>query len=236
MVLSKLVGLIDARNFLKALALVAVLVITSFIAQATASRLLRERDRTQLFSVLTALSLSRDVSVHRSSILSEAEVLAIEAAATEVWVYAYDLAWENPDSGFPQTVRRNLEAAVRYRYLIPDNTDVRLQMEQLIQHHSKVRRVNTLLKCKMTKHERLITHFGMTIYNPTLLKEPRSGVDPKVAVPIVVFFPHFVDFSVPGHSEEVFLAVGGPSTKRIQEAFVRYWDDAESIAVRHRDL
>jgi len=226
---SFVIGSIKRQNFLAALGLIALLVVGAFLAQLFAARQLATRERSALFVTLSALAFSRRDYRQESSVLSETDVLSIEAAAQEVWVYAYDLKWEGPnDSPFTRMVRENLDRGVRYRYLVPRDEGVFNRVAQLRRSHTSTKNADKLMTFKASDRERTINQFGLTIYNPRFLSDVNASDSPIDTV--VVFFPHYSDFASEGNrGEALFLSTRGQSTIGIQEAYVQTWSTATPV-------
>ncbi len=226
---SQLLNLIKVRDYFIALPLVAVLIGGIFGIQLLAFRLIRARERDVLFELISNVVISSGSSRKTSSVLSESEVFIIESSAREVWIYAYDLAWEDDASPFTRLVKENLARGVKYRYLVPNEQTVLNRVQHIYRSVSQTRNADTLIKFRATRRERIITQFGLAIYNPNFHHGGENS-DGAQTAPVVVFFPHFMEFA-PGSDRDrpVFLATYGASTARIQEAFFQYWKNAKEI-------
>jgi hypothetical protein len=233
---AQLLNLIKVRDYFIALPLVAVLIGGTFGIQLLAFRVIRRRERDVLFELVSNVVISGGSSRKTSSVLSESEVFMIESSAHEVWIYAYDLAWEEENSPFTKLVRDNLARGVKYRYLVPNDPAVLNRVQHICGSVSQIRNVDSLIKFRATRRERLITQFGLVIYNPNFRASPENGEHAETT-PVVVFFPHFSDFSSGvDQYQPVFLATYGASTARIQEAFFQYWKGAKEIAPLNLDI
>jgi hypothetical protein len=224
LLISATTGVIAIQDLWKAGAILAGILIGIFAAQFLAARSASRRASDDLYSVVSSMALARPRMADHTSVLSEAEVLAIEATAREVWIYAYDLAWENDSGPFDDIVKDNLARGVKYRYLVPDEPDVHLRARHVIKGNALAAR-KKLLQIRCTRRERLITQFGMTIYNPSFLTDSQRPMAGSVAV----FFPHF-GFTAGDTSHEVpFVSVKGRPVARLEEAYAQYWDAAQPM-------
>ena len=222
---SFLIGSLQRAAFFTSLALVAVVITGAFVAQVLAKRRLDLRDRAHLFNTLSELSFARHDSRRDSGILSEPEVLAIEACAREVWIYAYDLQWESNESPLTRLVTKNLERGVPYRYLVPRSEQVELRVKVLTRCHEHVRNVSKMMSVRTSERASTITQFGCTIYNPDLEREAPGAS--SATEPVAVFFPHYANYHAEGaRGEALFLSVRGVATRDIQAAFLVAWGSA----------
>lgn len=229
-VLSAIAGLIDPSRLWFAAGAIVLLIVGVNLTLALSLRRLYSSERGALFKIVSSMAFSDHQSRARG-VLTREEVLAIEATAREVWIYAYDLAWEDQNSPFQKLVRENVGRGVKYRYLLPQAPEVLLRAKQVSKSLKEVRDANSLVKFRSTVRERLITQFGMAIYNPTFLND--GGNPAGIGESVIVFFPHFKEFSSADDSTP-FLALTGAGTARVQEAFVQYWDAAEPIEIHVR--
>jgi len=227
LVASTLVGWLKPQFFFWGIGLTALLAISIGLAQFAVGWAFRSRDRDALYGVVSTLALASG-RTSNAGVLSEAEVLGIEAAATEVWVYAYDLAWEDPDEPFNRLVRQNLARGVTYRYLIPDDPDVIRRATQMRTRLLARPKPKGKLEIASTSRERVITQFGLTIYNPAWSLKPATPPGP-IEDTVAVYFPHYKDLQLSGASEIPFLSLRGTGTRRVQEAFVAYWDTSTPL-------
>jgi hypothetical protein len=168
--------------------------------------------------------LLRDRAKEVANVLSLEEVLAIETAAEEVWIYAYDLAWEGEDSVFPNVVLNNLKRGVKYRYIVPNNKQIHLRVNNLRHKYGGVKNVSQLIRFRSRPRDLKLVQFGMTIYNPSVLN--RNARTDCVAV----FFPHY-NFYGPQNSSAPFITIRGQSTVEIQEGFLELWDESQDVPV-----
>lgn len=224
----------------EALILIAAILSGTFLTQYLAFRSLRIQERDALFDVLTNVAFA---DVHGPSpangILSETEVLAIEACAKEIWVYAYDLNWEGPNSPFANVVRANLDGGVRYRYLVPEVPEILLRVEQIESSLSRAQRSSDLVRFRTAERvSAVMLQISVTIYNPTLFRHAhRDPSDPQPADTVVVLFPHLRKYTSLAETATLpFLAIRGPATERFQEEFVTQWDQANQIEPSTHDI
>jgi hypothetical protein len=166
---SVLLGLIDVKRVLPAAGILGLIIVVLFGGQLAAARVSRASDREALFGVLTMVAMADRELGAKSGVMSEQEVIALESCASEVWIYAYDLAWENDNSPFTRIVHDNVEhRQIPYRYLLPDANAMELRAEQVAAFLGKDRKAGKLVKFKMAARNSVMTEFGVTIYNPTL--------------------------------------------------------------------
>ncbi|HEV2783832.1 MAG TPA: hypothetical protein VGX25_30970 [Actinophytocola sp.] len=225
---SQLLNLIEVRYYLPAAALVAALLAGTFGMQFLAARLSRATDRQDLFNLVSRLVMTN--GINSPATLSESEVCAIESAASEVWIYAYDLAWEADTSPFARIVRENVARGVKYRYLVPEDRAVINRVNHIRKAVGRLRNGGSLVKFRCSQRERLITQFGLVIYNPSF-QHREDGGEAASHETIAVFFPHYRDVSDEANRHDaIFLAIRGAATLKIQEAFYQYWIEAKEIA------
>lgn len=230
-VLSAIAGLVDPSRLWFAAGATALLIVGVNLTLALSFRRVYSSERGALFSIVSSVAFSDHQSRRTTGVLTRDEVLAIEAAAREVWIYAYDLAWEDQNSPFQKLVRENVARGVKYRYLLPKAPEVLLRAKQVSKSLEPIKDANSLVEFRSTVRERLITQFGMTIYNPTFLNDGENH--PSIEGSVIVFFPHFKEFSS-GDDSTPFLALTGAGTARVQEAFVQYWEAADPIETHLR--
>jgi len=226
-VVSALTGAVEIKRLATSALLLGILLGGILLVQFAAARSTAHRASDGLFHVVASVAMSDSRAQVRTGVLTEAEVIALEASARRVWIYAYDLAWEGNSSPFTEVVRSNLDRGVKYRYLIPDAADVKLRAQQIKRELKVSGRRHGLVAFKTTQRERLITQFGLTIYNPTLLEDDSNKLES-----VAVFFPHlhFSDGESP--AAVPFLAVRGSAVLRLQEAFMEYWESGAALSRR----
>jgi hypothetical protein len=223
---SLLLDIIKPENFLAAIALLALVVVSSFGAQVLAARQLHMKERDALYEVFTAISFGDRRTLASSAPLSDQDVLAIESTSREVWVYAYDLRWENSETPFTEIVKSNLRRGVHCRYLVSSEAVVLHRVRQLRRSLYAVPGAANLVSFRSSEREKSIGQFGITIYNPSFLQDIVGQENHETTV---VWFPHFADFGHNSVAGDIFLSVRGSGTMATQEAFSRYWSNATPI-------
>ncbi|MFL6118216.1 hypothetical protein [Actinophytocola sp.] len=223
--ISQLLNLIKVKDYLIAALLLAILLGGVFVTQFLAFKAARGNERNDLFHLVSSIAMSEGFQRQSSSLLSAGSVCAIEAAADEVWIYAFDLGWEGDNSIFTHVVRENVLRGVKYRYLLPNDPLAIDRANHMRRSMTRIPRSRSLVKFRNSPRERLITQFGLTIYNPNY-QHNEDGDRETVAV----FFPHYRDFSdEASQADAVFLTIKGRATQKVQEAFYRYWTEASDI-------
>ena len=128
--ISQLFNLVKIANLVEACVLCAMVISGLFVGQYVAFRALRVQERDALYGILSTISFSGPSHMPTSRVLAEADILRMESASHEVWIYAYDLNYENFDrsrSPFTNAVVTNLKNNIKYKYLIPDSQEIRLR-------------------------------------------------------------------------------------------------------------
>lgn len=222
MVTSLLMGLLNLKNVVLASVLFLTVGLCVFSAELLVSKVGRIQERRNTFTLLSAV-LVRDRTAASSGLLTLEDVIALESASEEVWIYAFDMAWEDETSPIPAMVRANLARGVRYRYVVPDTAAVRVRVDNLRHRYTGVPNLSTLLSYRARNREEKLIQFGVAIYNPSLL----SGGRRAPADVVVVFFPHY-NLCGPGGGA-AFVTLRGESTVQVQEAFVEVWNTSTEI-------
>lgn len=217
-----LMGLLNLTNVVLASVLFVMVGLCVFSAELLVSKIGRIQERRNAFSLLSSV-LVRDRPAASSGLLTLDDVIALESASEEVWIYAFDMAWEDETSPLPSAVRANLLRGVRYRYVVPDTGAVRVRVDNLRHRYAGVPNLSTLLSYRTRKREEKLIQFGVAIYNPSLLSGGRRAPGDVV----VVFFPHY-NFCGPGGGA-AFVTMRGESTVQVQEAFVEVWNSSTEI-------
>lgn len=215
--LSELLNLVSISHILEACALCTVVICGLFIGQYFAFKALRVQERDALYGILSVIGFSHSNNVPGSGILSESDVLGLESAAHEVWVYAYDLNYERFDHGrspFTNAVVVNLARGVKYRYLIPDTPDMVRRAERMLNylHQYEIRRGQVEFLIVATPSA--FNQFGVTLYNPNLVDVD----DDDDCATIAVYFPHAKDLEVVNDRSSIpFIAIREGGALKIQE-------------------
>jgi hypothetical protein len=222
LVASVLIGRLNLTSLMLASILFGVVGLCVFSAELLISKASRRNEQRNAYTFITSL-LTKGRGEAASCILTLQEVLAIEAAASEVWVYAYDLSWEDENSPFPELVKSNLLRGVRYRYLVPNTASVSIRVNHLQRKHSAKPALGRLINFRSRPREQRLVQFGITIYNPSLL----SGDTRALSESVVVFFPHY-KLCGPTNSP-LFITLRGQPTIEVQEGFCELWDEAPEV-------
>ena len=229
LVLSMLLGWQQPEHVLWAVLLCALLFGGVGVAQYWTLKDLLRRDRMELYRIVSAIALS-PADQPASGLLHTQDVLAIESVAEEVWVYAYDLAWEEDEnSPFTRIVKENLTRGVSYRYLIPDLPEVIERAKQIRARLSLTPRTRGRFEVRSHSRERAVTQFGLSIYNPSWQIEKSSSLRPQ-SDSVAVYYPHFDEVQESmAATANVFFSVRGKASNRLQEAFAIYWKTASVV-------
>jgi len=223
-VASVLLGLLKLTNVVLAGFLFAIIGLGVFSAELLISKSIRNEEKQNAYAFITNM-LVRERSQSASTILTLDEVVAIEAAADEVWIYAYDLEWEGEDSPLPDLVNANLLRGVKYRYIVPNTKNALIRIEHL-QHKYATAAGLRSISFRIRQREQKLVQFGIAIYNPFVLTDSRRPVGESV----VVFFPHYQLFGPKGDS--LFITLRGRPTTEVQEGFCELWNDADEVDYR----
>ena len=226
---SELLNFIEIKNALIAFALCASLLGVLFLGQFWAFHTIRTRERDALFRILTMITFSGARQVPTSGRITESEVLALEATAHEVWIYAYDLHYEEFDenrSAFTEAVIGNLQLGVRYRYLLPESDGLKSRGRRLRECLEQYASGNSeQLQFRVTA---MPPFNSITIYNPSTGHNSARGSSKPSKV--AVSFPQADEYSLPDTmTDSVFHAVRGPQALVQQEHFDRVWKDATPL-------
>ena len=227
---SQLLNLIKISNLLEACGLCVVAVIGLFVGQYVAFRTLRLQERDALYRILSIISFSGARQTPNSAVLSESDVLGIESAAREVWIYAYDLNYERFDrsrSPFTNAVVTNLQHGVRYVYLIPNSPEVTHRAERMRGYLSQFAAASSQLDFRVTSSPPVFNQFSVTIYNPDTIPGSADEDDDNVGSTIAVYFPHANDFG--DGNVTPFLAVRDAGALHIQEKFENLIQESQPL-------
>lgn len=175
-----------------------------------------------MYSLTTSILL-RNNQKYSMGFIDLDEVMAVESLSNEIWIYAYNLAWESESSKLPDLVLENLERGAKYRYIVPNNKQVTIRVNALRLKYSEVKNNNQLIKFRNRQRDLKLVQFGIAIYNPSILSGGSRSIDDCV----VVFFPHYQSFG-PSKSP-LFITMKGQSTVEIQEGFIELWDETEEV-------
>jgi hypothetical protein len=231
---SQLINLVSIRDLLEASGLCAVIITGLFMGQFVAFKTLRVQERDALYGILSVITFSGSTSSPRKEMLSQYEVLGLESAAREVWVFIYNLNYESFEEGrtpFTNAVVENLERGTHYRYLIPDSPEIiaraRRMHNYLHQYASSVKQ----LEFRVATCAPIFNQFSVTLYNPSSIATKRTDQKADSGTsPIAVYFPHAeeIDFN-PDQSDAVFTAIRGTSALKIQENLEALFDTSRVL-------
>jgi hypothetical protein len=84
--------------------------------------------RVELFEHWRSFSTSEPAVDAR--VVTNMNVLGLEATSAEVWIWAYKLTWEIEDERTLETVRSNLQRGVSYKYILPKNSETFVRVRQ----------------------------------------------------------------------------------------------------------
>lgn len=218
--ISQLLNLVKLTHLLEACGLCAVVIVGLFIGQYVAFKTLRMQERDALYGILSTISFSSGHYSPNAAVLTESEVLSIESAAHEVWIYAYDLEYERFDRGrspFTNAVAANLQREARYVYLIPSSSEVINRACRMSEYLAQFVKGSKQLEFRVSSIAPQFNNFSVTLYNPdTTLRRPSDTGSDQDCNTIAIFFPHakhFVSTGVP----TPFLAVRDRNALDIQE-------------------
>lgn len=218
---SQFLNLISISHLIEACILCAIIICGLFIGQYTAFRMLRLQERDALYSILSIISFSGSHNIPRSGVLTDGDVLGIESAAREVWIYAYDLKYERLEgdhSAFTNAVIQNLERNVKYLYLIPNSSETILRAERLQSYLQRFTHSSDQLTFLISPNPPVFNQFSVTLYNPDLVSDDRNDTESRHT--IAVFFPHPRDFELSDRGGFTpFIAVRDSGALEIQEKF-----------------
>jgi hypothetical protein len=222
--ISQLINLVSVSNLLEACGLCAVVISGLFVGQYVAFKALRLQERDALYGILSVVSFSGSSHIPTSGVLAQGDILGMESSAHEVWVYAYDLNYENFDRGrsvFTNAVVVNLTRGVRYKYLVPDSPEIIRRAERMQEYLRRFAASAKQLEFRVASSPPLFNQFGVTLYNPDNVESISSPqTDGKDCDTVAVFFPHAKDFEAEGIQEFTpFIAVRNGKAMEIQEKF-----------------
>ena len=155
------------------------------------------------------------------TILTKEQAAAIEASAEEVWVYAHNMTWDVDEGGFGTVLEDNLREAARYRFIIPDHTEVKNRVRVLYARWHRIPDLQSRVTFRVRQEELLFAKFSINIYNPTYEKasEERENLHP-----CVILFPIF---NRPGPvSYDPFIKLTGPIVSDYEVEFSQVWQAA----------
>ena len=221
---SQLINLVNVSNLLEACGLCAIVISGLFVGQYIAFKALRLQERDALYGILSIISFSGATHIPTSGVLAQGDVLGMESAAHEVWVYAYDLNYENFDrsrSIFTNAVVNNLSRGVRYKYLIPNSPEIIRRAERMQDYLRRFTASASQLEFRVTDIPPLFNQLGVTLYNPDNVEgssPPRTNDD--TCATVAVFFPHANTFGTEqGEGVTPFMAMRNGKAMEIQEKF-----------------
>ena len=229
--LSQLLNLVKVTDLLLASGLCAVIIVGLFIGQYAAFSTLRIQERDALFAILSTISFSGAQSVSTSGILTQSEVLGLESVAREVWIYAYDLKYEQFDrrrSPFTSAVSANLVRGVSYRYLLPNSDKLKIRAERMYEYLQQFAKSVDSLEFRITSGPPLFNQFAVTLYNPD--RAVAELAMDSVSGTVAIFFPHADDFNETEGVHAPFIAVRDRQALVLQEKFEQMWRDSGSLA------
>lgn len=216
---SLLLDIVNLTNIAMSALLFAIIGTSVFLAELLIVNVSRSLERKNTFAFVSNLLLANRSS-EGSNILTLDEVFAIESASDEVWIYAYDLGWEEEGSKIPDLVFENLKRGVKYRYLVPNNKQTSIRVSNLTNKYRRIRNSAKLIEFRSRPRELKLVQFGIAVYNPSVT----TGEDRSLNGCVVVFYPHYQLFGP--NSSSRFLSMRGKATLEVQEGFIDLWDDA----------
>jgi hypothetical protein len=220
--ISQLFNLVKIANLVEACVLCATVISGLFVGQYVAFRALRVQERDALYGILSTISFTGPSHMATSRVLVEADILRMESAAHEVWIYAYDLNYENFDrsrSPFTNAVVTNLKNNIKYKYLIPDSPEIIRRAERMQDYLRRFTKSEKQLEFRVAASPPLFNQFAVTLYNPDNVAGAPSGRD-DVGATVAVFFPHANSFGTEsGGDVTPFIAVRDGKAMDIQEKF-----------------
>lgn len=225
LVASVVLGVVGLSHLLIAAALFVVIGLAIFFAELLIAKTSRMSERKDTYELITNLLFRNSPAFNSTGkILSLDETLAIEAAADEVWVYAYDLGWEDEVNKLSELVFNNLKRGVKYRYIVPNTKSVEAKVNVLRHKYCSIKGVDKLIKYKSRQRDLKLVQFGIGIINPPLLDQDKRSLRDC----IVVFYPHY---SAYGSIDDnpVFVTLRGQPTMEIQEGFYELWNEADDV-------
>jgi hypothetical protein len=228
-VLGYLLGFLELKNIVFATLIVFVIGLAIYLSELWLTESSRLTEREESFRLLTTLLFSERQTVSGQH-LSMPEILAIEQTAKEVWIYAYDLKWEDGDSSLPDAVHDNLKRGVRYRYVIPNNPRVIVRAKNLLSKYVDVPDLDKLIEFRARTHEHKLVQFGIGVFNPTAGTSAHGNSNECVAV----FYPHYDGLGPNTREGRQFLSMRGKSTVEIQEGFIEAWGESTPITATRK--
>jgi len=220
-----LVGIVSAAS---AFALFVIIGLSVFLSEVVICRKTRVLEREQLYRFISRLIFEtppRPTIGAKIKMLDIGEVSALEALSTEVWIYAYDLKWEDDGSEFQKVVRANLEKGVKYRYMIPNVIEVKTRASAMKMRLSDIGGIDKLLEFRITNKESGGLNLALTLYNPHIYKSSKEVCDECIGV----FFPHFSHMREVPSTVPKFYSVAGSLTADIQENFIAMWEGSTAF-------
>jgi len=221
LLVSYLIGVSKLENVLGAAALMLTIGVSIFLSEMLLGITSRMEERKAAYSFLSKLLFQGRASPTSSStnLLTLEEAMALEAAADEVWIYAYDLKWEDGNSTIPDVVLGNLQRGAKYRYIVPNSLDADIRVRSLRARYSAVRDRDKCIEFRKRSNEERIIEFGIAIYNPTIERRQRRND----AECIVILFPHFSGVGPASRGSSSLLAFGGEATIDFQVGYLGMW-------------
>jgi hypothetical protein len=228
---SQLLNLVHVAKLLEACGLCAIAIVGLFVGQYVAFKTLRMQERDALYGILSVISFSSSHRPPNAAVLTESDVLGLESAAHEVWIYAYDLNYERFDksrSSFTNAVATNLQRGVSYVYLVPNSPEIIHRAQRMNDYLSQYATHSKQLRFHVASIPPLFNQFSVTLYNPDTTISSRPNDDEDSCSTIAVFFPHANEFASVSVSIP-FLAVRDNKALEIQEKF-------EALLINSRGL
>jgi hypothetical protein len=223
LIISFLIGLSNFQSVFLAGLLFVVIGISIFLSEILLTKTTRINERKDHYSFLSNL-LFRHYAAGSCQLLTLGEMVALEAAAEEVWIYAHDLRWEQ-DNNVIEIVIKNFQRGAKYRYLVPKDPSVLIRVDALLSQYAKIRNVDNLVIFRTRGSDSKMLRFGVVIYNPSVLGSNPRGHDECV----VVFIPHYSPLTSNSREIGPYFSIRGSATAEIQECFIELWRDASSV-------
>jgi len=136
-----------------------------FDTEMLLARTSRIEQRKNNFALLSSV-LFRQHSFTNTQLLSLEEVMAIEAASDEVWIYAYDMKWEDGASDLPEIILQNLHNGANYRYIVLNRQKTLLRVQSLLKKYDNVPRRDSVVRFRIRSknYENYKLRRHLTIY------------------------------------------------------------------------
>jgi len=177
-----------------------------------------EQTRHEIFRHWHSTGPFENKETYAAVVVSDA-ALVLERTSMEVCVWAYRLVWETEDPAMLEVVRYNLARGVRYRYILPDTTEVRIRVRQFIAKLG-MDLDDVQLAFRIRDHHETLFDQCVTIYLHTS----------RPTEPIVVLFPPKVERGA--NEAQFFVQLEGPAAEPIRVNFDAIWSNLDELDPR----